>query len=101
MTTVQQLLDGKSNDIWSIHPDDSVFEAIQLMANRDVGALVVIESDQPVGLPEGESHGLLQRHRLAGGEGGQRGLGMQVMGQQNLDQIVARTEFGVVGQVGS
>ena len=50
MTTVQQLLDGKSNDIWSIHPDDSVFEAIQLMANRDVGALVVIESDQPVGL---------------------------------------------------
>ena len=50
MTTVQQLLDGKGHDVWSIHPDSSVFDAIQLMASKDVGALVVVEDDRPVGI---------------------------------------------------
>ncbi len=50
MTTVQQLLDDKGHDVWSIDPDDSVLDAIQLMANTNIGALVVIEDDKPVGL---------------------------------------------------
>jgi CBS domain-containing protein len=50
MTTVQQLLDEKGHDVLSIHPDDSVFDAIQLMAKENVGALVVIEDDRPVGI---------------------------------------------------
>ena len=50
MTTVQQLLDDKGHDVWSIHADSSVFDAIQLMANKDVGALVVVEDDRPVGI---------------------------------------------------
>lgn len=50
MTTVQQLLDEKGRSVWSIHPDDSVFDAIQMMANKDVGSLVVIENDKPVGI---------------------------------------------------
>ena len=50
MTTVQQLLDQKGQDVWSVHPDHSVFDAIQEMANKDVGSLVVIEDDKPVGI---------------------------------------------------
>ncbi|MGI9509558.1 MAG: CBS domain-containing protein [Geminicoccaceae bacterium] len=50
MTTVQQLLDEKGHHVWSIHPDDSVFDAIQLMAKENVGALVVMEDDRPVGI---------------------------------------------------
>ncbi|MDH3662108.1 MAG: CBS domain-containing protein [Alphaproteobacteria bacterium] len=50
MTTVRQLLDDKGHDVWSIHPDSSVFDAIQLMASKDVGALVVVEDDRPVGI---------------------------------------------------
>ena len=50
MTTVQQLLDDKGHDVWSIHPDSSVFDAIQLMASKDVGALVVVDGDRPVGI---------------------------------------------------
>jgi CBS domain-containing protein len=50
MTTVQQLLDDKGHDVLSIHPDSSVFDAIQLMASKDVGALVVVEDDRPVGI---------------------------------------------------
>lgn len=50
MTTVQQLLNEKGHDVLSIHPDDSVFDAIQLMAKENVGALVVIEDNRPVGI---------------------------------------------------
>ncbi|MFZ0695246.1 MAG: CBS domain-containing protein [Alphaproteobacteria bacterium] len=50
MTTVQRLLDEKGHNVWSVHPDDSVFDAIQMMANKDVGALLVIENDKSVGI---------------------------------------------------
>lgn len=50
MTTVQQLLDEKGHDVWSILPDDSVSDAIQLVARENVGALVVMEDDRPVGI---------------------------------------------------
>lgn len=50
MTTVQRLLDEKGHNVWSVHPDDSVFDAIQMMANKDVGALLVMENDKPVGI---------------------------------------------------
>jgi CBS domain-containing protein len=50
MRTVQQLLDAKGHDIQSIHPDDSVFDAIQKLANANIGALIVVEDDRPVGI---------------------------------------------------
>ena len=50
MTTVQRLLDEKGRNVWSVQPDDSVFHAIQMMADKDVGALLVIENDKPVGI---------------------------------------------------
>ncbi len=48
--TVQHLLDKKGNDVWSIRPDDFVFDAIQEMAVKNVGALVVIKNDKLVGI---------------------------------------------------
>ena len=50
MTTVQRLLEEKGHEVLSIGPDDSVFDAIQKMANKDVGSLVVMEDDEPVGI---------------------------------------------------
>jgi CBS domain-containing protein len=50
MTTIQHLLDEKGGNVWSVRPDDSVFDAIQMMAEKDVGALVVIVNDKPVGI---------------------------------------------------
>ena len=50
METVQHLLDSKGHDVFSIHRDDSVFSAIQKMEDKNVGALVVIEDDDPVGM---------------------------------------------------
>ena len=50
MATVKQLLKEKGHDIWSIGPEASVYEAIELMADKEVGALVVMEGDSLVGV---------------------------------------------------
>jgi CBS domain-containing protein len=50
MATVKQLLQGKGHDIWSIGPEASVYDAIELMADKEVGALVVMEGDSLVGV---------------------------------------------------
>ena len=50
MTTVRQLLDQKGKNIWSIHPDATVFDAIAKMAEKDIGSLVVMEGDEIVGI---------------------------------------------------
>ncbi|MCX7169958.1 MAG: CBS domain-containing protein [Proteobacteria bacterium] len=44
MKTVRQLLEGKGHEVAVISPDKSVFEAMQLMADRNVGALLVLEA---------------------------------------------------------
>lgn len=50
MTTVERLLDSKGHGVWSVGPDDNVFDAIKEMAVKDVGALVVMDSGKPVGM---------------------------------------------------
>ena len=50
MTTVRQLLVLKGDYIWSIYPDSSVFEALRLMADKDVGALLVMDGEKMVGI---------------------------------------------------
>lgn len=50
MLTVKSLLKGKGYDIWSTTPDASVYEALQLMADKGVGALLVLEEGRVVGI---------------------------------------------------
>ncbi len=50
MKTIKRLLEAKGYDVWSITPDASVYEAIKLMADRNVGALLVLESGKLVGV---------------------------------------------------
>jgi CBS domain-containing protein len=48
--TVRVLLARKDPVVWSISPDATVFEAIQLMADKNVGALPVIDNSRLVGI---------------------------------------------------
>ena len=50
MTALKMLLEGKGSNVWSVHPDDTVLDAIKLLAEKDIGALIVIEGDKPVGI---------------------------------------------------
>jgi len=51
MKTVKQLLDGKGHEVASIAPEKSVFDAMALMAEKNIGALLVIDpSGKPVGI---------------------------------------------------
>jgi CBS domain-containing protein len=51
MTTVQQVLDTKGHSVWTIHANERVHTAIQKMVDKEVGSLIVIESDTtPVGI---------------------------------------------------
>jgi CBS domain-containing protein len=42
--TVQQILRSKGSAFWFVTPDTMVYEALQLMAEKDVGALLVLDS---------------------------------------------------------
>jgi CBS domain-containing protein len=48
--TVRQLLDRKSSGIYSIRPDASVLEALELMAREDVSSVLVMEGDDLKGI---------------------------------------------------
>ncbi len=50
MKNVARLLDEKGTDVWTIEPGASVYRALEVMAEHGVGALVVMESDRPVGI---------------------------------------------------
>lgn len=50
MTTVREILQSKSPEVWHIGPDDTVFQALERMAEKDVGALLVLENERAVGL---------------------------------------------------
>jgi CBS domain-containing protein len=50
MKTVRDLLKQKGHEVWSVAPDSTVYDALQLMAERNIGALLVIEVGRPVGI---------------------------------------------------
>ena len=51
MISVQKLLGGKLNQtIWSVRPDQMVIEALQLMAEQNIGAVLVLDGDKMLGI---------------------------------------------------
>jgi CBS domain-containing protein len=51
MSNVRQILDIKGNtSVWCVAPDNTVYEALKIMADKDIGALLVMESDKLTGI---------------------------------------------------
>ena len=51
MLTVNDILQGKSiNTIFSIEPGNTVYEALKIMGEKNIGALVVMEGDELKGI---------------------------------------------------
>ena len=50
MSTVRDIIRRKGSDVWSIAPDATVYEALELMAEKGAGALLVMSGDQVKGI---------------------------------------------------
>lgn len=50
MATIRLLLDKKGYGVWSVPPDSTVYDALRLLDERDVGALLVIRGEELVGI---------------------------------------------------
>ncbi len=50
MKLVRHILDVKGREVWTIGPDDTVFEAIKLMSDKGVGALPVVYAGKVIGI---------------------------------------------------
>ncbi len=50
MTFIRQLLDKKGYDVWSTSPEASVYDVLQQMAEKNIGALLVLKEGELVGV---------------------------------------------------
>lgn len=50
MLTVRELLAKKGGEVWSVSPDATVYEALQVMAARNVGAVLVLDGAELAGI---------------------------------------------------
>ncbi len=50
MHFVSELLRVKGHEVWSVAPDTSVYDSLKLMADKNVGALLVLEADKLIGI---------------------------------------------------
>jgi CBS domain-containing protein len=48
--TISEILSHKGNQVWSISPDETVFDAIEFMAEKNIGALLVTQDGRLVGI---------------------------------------------------
>jgi CBS domain-containing protein len=50
MKTVGEILQSKQGQVWTVTPESTAYEALQLMAEKDIGAVVVVAKAKPVGI---------------------------------------------------
>lgn len=50
MRTAGDILDSKGREVWSVDPDDSVLNILELMAEKRVGATIVLDGDRLAGI---------------------------------------------------
>lgn len=50
MKTVRDLLKEKGRDVCSVAPDSTVYDALKVMADKNIGAVLIIEAGRPVGI---------------------------------------------------
>lgn len=64
MITIHQILKEKGSDVWSVHPNTTLGDALVLMSEKDIGAVLVMEAGEVVGI---FSERDFARHAVSGG----------------------------------
>jgi len=57
MQTIRQILQNKGGSIWSVTPNETVYDAVRKMAEKGIGALLVLD--------DGELHGMMSERDYA------------------------------------
>jgi len=86
MKTVKEILDSKGKAVWSISPKAKVFDALKLMSEKEIGALMVMDE-------KGEVHGIISERDYA--------RKVMLLGKSSLETQVAEimTPAGKMVQV--
>ena len=50
MKSVAAILNSKGSDVWSVASNDTIFDAVKLMADKNIGSLMVMDGDKLVGI---------------------------------------------------
>ncbi|MDA0681256.1 MAG: CBS domain-containing protein [Proteobacteria bacterium] len=50
MNAVKDILRSKGHEIWFVHPDSTVFDAVKMMAEKGIGSLLVMDDGKLVGI---------------------------------------------------
>ena len=50
MKIIKELLEEKGRNVWSIGPDANVYDALKLMAENEIGSLIVLEDNRTIGI---------------------------------------------------
>ena len=50
MKSVKDILKTKGDDVWAVKPDDTIFDSLKLMADKEIGALLVMDDEKLVGI---------------------------------------------------
>lgn len=48
MKFVSDILDDKGREVWSVAPDDSVYRALEVMADKNIGAVLVLDEEEKI-----------------------------------------------------
>lgn len=94
MISVREMVRKKGSEIWSVSSDTSVFEALKLMADKNAGAVMVIDNSKVVGILS--ERDCVRRVDLMGRTSRETkvkdimtGKVLYVEGSQSLDECVA------------
>ncbi len=50
MKSVKEILDSKGYEIFSVRPDDTIFDAVKMMADKGIGSALVMDGEKLVGI---------------------------------------------------
>jgi CBS domain-containing protein len=50
MKTVSDIMKTKKKEVWSVAPTDTVFDALKIMGEKEIGALMVMEEGKVIGI---------------------------------------------------
>lgn len=81
MKSVQDILKNKGQDVWSVRPDETVFDSLKVMAKKGVGALLVMDGEKLVGIVTERDYA---RKVILEGKSSQTSLVSDVMTRQVL-----------------